>query len=94
MTEAEMKERTRILVQQAHMPSTLDLGETWLIAQAAAQILPPVATERYDATLAEFKDRYPNDVLDFAHGHRKKASRYLLLRAGSLAMTDWLSRQH
>ena len=94
MTETEMRERTRTLVQQAHMPTTMDLGETWLIALAAAQILPPVATERYEATLAEFKERYPHDVLDFTHGHRKKASRYLLLRAGSLAMTDWLSRQH
>ncbi len=94
MTESEMKERTRILVQQAHMPTTMDLGETWLIAMAAAQFLPPVATERYEASLAEFKELYPDDVLDFTHGQRKNFSRYLLLRAGSLAVTNWLSRQH
>ena len=48
MTEAEMKERTRILVRQAHMPATMDLGERWLIALAAGHTLPPVASNRQE----------------------------------------------
>ena len=94
MTESEMRERTQTLVQQAHMPTTIGLGEIWLIALAAAQILPPVATARFEEALAEFKGLYPKDTLEFTHGQRQKASRYLLLRAGSLAVSDWLSRHH
>jgi len=44
MAESELLQRTRDLVRQAHLPATMDLGETWIIVLAAAQILPPTAT--------------------------------------------------
>jgi len=92
MTESELLERTRTLIEQARLPTTIGLGEMWIIVLAASPILPPIASERYEAALAEFRDLYPEDVLDFSHGHRRKTSRYLLLRTGSLAVTHWLTR--
>ena len=93
MTELEMLERTRTLVHQAHLPTTLGLGDQWVIALAASPILPPVATERFEAALANYRILYPQDVLDFSHGNKKRTTRYLLLRTGSLAVTHWLTQQ-
>lgn len=94
MTESELLDRTRTLVQQARLPTTFGLGESWIIILATSPSLPPIAAERYQATLTELKTMYPDDVLDFSHGHRMKTSRYLLLRAGSLAVSHWLSRMN
>ena len=92
MTEAELLDRTRELVQKAHLPTTMELGETWIIVLAASQILPPSATERYETALAALKAQFPQDVVDFAHAHRSGTSRYLLLRAGSPAISQWTGR--
>ena len=92
MTESDLLERTRTLVQQAHLPTTFGLGESWIIVLAASPILPPVATERFESTLANFHSLYPQDVVDFSHGNRRRTTRYLLLRTGSLAVTHWLTQ--
>ena len=92
MTEAEMLQRTRDLVRQAHLPTTMELGEIWIIVLAASQILPPSATERYESALAGLKAQFPHDVVDFAHAHRSGTSRYLLLRAGSPAISHWMGK--
>ena len=92
MTEAELLDRTRDLVRKAHLPTTMELGETWIIILAASQILPPAATERYEVALADLKPQFPNDVVDFAHAHRSGTARYLLLRAGSLAISHWTGK--
>lgn len=89
MTEAELLQRTRALVQQAHLPTNIELGETWVIVLAASQILPPSATERYETALTELKAQFPHDVADFAHAHCSGTARYLLLRAGSQAISHW-----
>jgi hypothetical protein len=89
MTEAELLDRTRELVRKAHLPTTMELGETWIIVLAASQILPPSATDRYEAALTELKNQFPTDVVDFAHAHRSGTARYLLLRAGSQAISHW-----
>lgn len=94
MTESDLLERTTILVHQAKLPTTYGLGETWIIALATSPSLPPMAVERYEATLAEFKGLYPSDVLDFSYGHRKIPNRYLLLRTGSLAVSHWITRMN
>ena len=92
MTEEELLQRTRDLVRQAHLPTTMELGETWIIVLAASLILPPSATERYEAALAELKNQFPSDVVDFAHAHRSGTARYLLLRAGSRAISHWMGK--
>lgn len=94
MNEPELLTRTRTLVDQAHLPTTLGLGETWIIVLAASTSLPPIATERYETALAEYRSLYPDDVLDFSHGHRKRTNRYLLLRTGSPAVIFWLNRMN
>ncbi len=94
MTEADLLDRTLNLVHQARLPTTLGLGETWVIVLAASPSLPPFATERFEATLADYRNLYPDDVFDFSHGNQKRttATRYLLLRTGSLAVTHWLTQ--
>jgi hypothetical protein len=92
MTENELLERTRRLVQQARLPTTLGLGESWIILLAASPLLPAIATERYEQALEELRALYPQDTLDFSHTQRRRTTRYLLVRAGSLAVSWWLSR--
>ena len=92
MTEAELLQRTRDLVRQAHLPTTMDLGESWIIILAASELLPQSATVRYEATLSDLKSQFPNDVVDFAHTHRSGPARYLLLRTGSRALARWLDK--
>jgi len=90
MTEAELLQRTRDLAQQAHLPTTLGIGETWIIILAASPLLPPSATLRYESSLEDLKGQFPADVFDFSHTHRSGTSRYLLLRAGSPVVKHWL----
>ncbi len=92
MTEAELLERTRRLVRQARLPTTLGLGTTWIIILAASPRLPPLAAERYEEALQAYREAHPRDVVDFSHIQRTLTTRYLLLRAGSPAVTRWLSR--
>ena len=40
MTESELLQRTRDLVRQAQLPTTMGLGEIWIIILAASPILP------------------------------------------------------
>lgn len=93
MTEADLLERTQILVRQARLPSSFGLGETWIIAMAASTSLPALATERYENALDELQGLFRKDVFDFAHEHRSAATRYLLLRVGSPAVAHWLTRR-
>lgn len=92
MTEEELLQRTRDLVRQAHLPTTMELGETWIIVLAASPILPPSATERYEAALTELKSQFPAEVVDFAHAHRSGTARYMLLRAGGKAIAHWMGK--
>jgi hypothetical protein len=79
-------------VLQARLPPTIGLGTTWVIGLATSPHLPPVATERYEAAFKEYRDLYPEDVVDFPHIQRQQTNRYLLLRTGSPAVAHWLSR--
>lgn len=92
MLESELLERTRRLVHQSRLPPTLGIGEQWIIVLAASPSLPPIATERYEQALEELRGIYPDDVLDFSHTARRRTTRYLLLRSGSLAVSYWLTR--
>jgi len=92
MDEAALLQRTRDLVHKANLPTTIGLGENWIIVLAASEILPPSAAERYEAALADLKEHFPGDVLDFSHTHRSGLARYLLLRAGSTAVNYWQGR--
>lgn len=92
MLESELLQRTRRLVQQSRLPPTLGIGEQWIIVLAASPSLPSIATERYEQALEELRGIYPDDVLDFSHTARRRTTRYLLLRSGSLAVSYWLTR--
>jgi len=90
MTEDELLEKTRHLAQQAKLPASMGLGETWVIIRAVIPAMPPVATERYQSDLAVMKARWPDDVHDFVNPRRGQVSRYLLVRAGSEGLRAWL----
>jgi hypothetical protein len=92
MTEAELLDRTRTLVQQANLPAAMGLGTTWIIVLAHSPFLPPVAAERYEATLKEYQQLFPQDAVDFSQPKRDHTTRYLLLRVGSPAVSRWLSQ--
>ena len=92
MNELELLDRTRLLAQQARLPASMGLGETWAIIRAVIPSMPPVATERYQEDLATLKARWPDDVHDFITSRRGQTSRYLLVRAGSAGLQAWLER--
>lgn len=91
MTESELLEQTRLLLRQDRLPTDIGLGKEWLILLAMSSRIPGLATGLYDSTLTDLKCLFPHDVQEFFRSARRRSTRYLLARTGSLAMTYWLT---
>ncbi len=91
--ESDLLHKTRCLVDLGALPRNLGLGDRWAIVLADAPILPEAARVQYEAALEALRDLMPSEAFDFHHAGATGPTRYLLVQAGSRAMTRWLARE-
>jgi hypothetical protein len=82
---------TRLLVRQNRLPRNIGLGKEWIIILAMPSDAPAVATKLYGSTQEDLTTLYPMDAREITRTTRRRTTRYLLVRRGSLAMTYWLT---
>lgn len=91
MTESELLKQTRLLVRQDRLHIDLGLGKEWVIILAMPSREQVLGTGLYESTLTDLKGLYPHDVQEYVRSTRRRSTRYLMVRTGSLAMTFWLT---
>ena len=91
MSESDLLMITRLLVRQNRLPRNIGLGKEWIIILAMPSDAPAVATKLYGSTQEDLTTLYPMDAREITRTTRRRTTRYLLVRRGSLAMTYWLT---